>query len=171
MVSLQVHQLDTTPAHFQLVCVLSLGPCWLLSVSNSLAAWDRSRISIILQIVMYIELVHSMVQGKVWWEKGARAGVECEPQPTHVLPLGKPGGGRAPPKEIKMIVKVSLRLVEAIKLHRTDTTLDLSQKAEKGMRYRCTGCVKSALKLCFGRPLVWAAAFADVLNWLVTWVR
>ena len=36
-----------------------------------------------------------------------------------------------------MIVKVSLRLVEAIKLHRTDTTLDLSQKAEKGMRPMC----------------------------------
>ena len=40
-----------------------------------------------------------------------------------------------------MIVKVSLRLVEAIKLHRTDTTLDLSQKAEKGMLTKCTGCV------------------------------
>ena len=38
-----------------------------------------------------------------------------------------------------MIVKVSLRLVEAIKLHRTDTTLDLSQKAEKGMRVRWEG--------------------------------
>ena len=38
-----------------------------------------------------------------------------------------------------MIVKVSLRLVEAIKLHRTDTTLDLSQKAEKGMRIKCKG--------------------------------
>ena len=38
-----------------------------------------------------------------------------------------------------MIVKVSLRLVEAIKLHRTDTTLDLSQKAEKGMRMRREG--------------------------------
>ena len=59
-----------------------------------------------------------------------------------------------------MIVKVSLRLVEAIKLHRTDTTLDLSQKAEKGMRAPCTGRVPVAKLLCLGRPQVWVAASA-----------
>ena len=34
-------------------------------------------------------------------EKGARAGVECEPQPTHVLPPGKPGDGEHPPEKLR----------------------------------------------------------------------
>ena len=68
-----------------------------------------------------------------------------------------------------MIMKVSLRLVEAIKLHRPDTTLDLSQKAEKGMRTWCTGCVIVALRLCFGEPQIWAALlFADALKRLAS---
>jgi hypothetical protein len=37
------------------------------------------------------------------------------------------------PRKIDLIAKEALLPVEAIKLLRTDTTLDLSQKAEKGM--------------------------------------
>ena len=59
-----------------------------------------------------------------------------------------------------MIVQVSLRPVEAIKLHRTDTTLDLSQKAEKGMRVGCTGHIQCALIGWIKKPQVWAATSA-----------
>ncbi|GLJ20548.1 hypothetical protein SUGI_0373830, partial [Cryptomeria japonica] len=41
---------------------------------------------------------------------------------------------RLPPEEINLISCGSLNHVSDIKLIRTDTTLDLSQKAEKGMR-------------------------------------
>ncbi len=39
-----------------------------------------------------------------------------------------------PPKEIRLISWGSMSLVSDIKLIRTDTTLDLSQKAEKGIK-------------------------------------
>ena len=62
-----------------------------------------------------------------------------------------------------MIVKVSLRLVEAIKLHRTDTTLDVSQKAEKGMRSQLPGPVQSASLGHSRGSQVWVLAFAIAL--------
>lgn len=50
-------------------------------------------------------------------------------------PLGSelPRAGDAPMREIRLISCDLIRHVSDIKLIRTDTTLDLSQKAEKGM--------------------------------------
>ena len=62
-----------------------------------------------------------------------------------------------------MIVKVSLRLVEAIKLHRTDTTLDLSQKAEKGMKMNCKGFDWLAMRSPCRESQVWVAAFGCLI--------
>ena len=62
-----------------------------------------------------------------------------------------------------MIVKVSLRLVEAIKLHRTDTTLDLSQKAEKGMSGQLQGPLQFAFMKHSWGSQVWVVAFAIAL--------
>ena len=46
--------------------------------------------------VWVVEVLGRMVLGK-----GARAGVECEPQPTHVLPPGKPGDGEHTPEKLR----------------------------------------------------------------------
>ena len=56
--------------------------------------------------------------------------VQCRDHAAAPAPQATPSG--AAPKKIDLIAKGTLSPVSAIKLIRTDTTLDLSQKAEKG---------------------------------------
>ena len=60
---------------------------------------------------------------------------QCKTEATHAAPTDSklPGTGAAPMKEIRLISCGLIGHVSDIKLIRTDTTLDLSQKAEKGM--------------------------------------
>ena len=62
---------------------------------------------------------------------------QCKTEATHAAPTDSklPGTGAAPMKEIRLISCGLIGHVSDIKLIRTDTTLDLSQKAEKGMNY------------------------------------
>mgnify|MGYP007069643195 FL=1 len=60
---------------------------------------------------------------------------QCKTMATHAAPTDSKlnGTGTAPMKEIRLISCGLIGHVSDIKLIRTDTTLDLSQKAEKGM--------------------------------------
>ena len=73
-----------------------------------------------------------------------RPPLQCNTEATHAAPKGSelPRAGATPMKEIRLISCGLIGHVSDIKLIRTDTTLDLSQKAEKGM-------ISSNAMLCF----------------------
>ena len=64
-----------------------------------------------------------------------RPPLQCNTEATHAAPKASklPRAGATPMKEIRLISCGLIGHVSDIKLIRTDTTLDLSQKAEKGM--------------------------------------
>jgi hypothetical protein len=63
----------------------------------------------------------------------------------------------SPPRKINLISCGPLGHVSDIKLIRTDTTLDLSQKAEKGMSLHLGSC-----SFCIMPPFELSSAFSDV---------
>ncbi len=71
-----------------------------------------------------------------WWfgegEWGAPQGRECDSQ-AMLAKTGVQAHRRRGPRKYSINRRRSMTFVSAIKLIRTDTTLDLSQKAEKGM--------------------------------------
>ena len=70
--------------------------------------------------------------------------LQCNTDATHAAPKGHklPHAGATPMKEITLISCGLIGHVSDIKLIRTNTTFDLSQKAEKGM-------ISPAAMLCF----------------------
>ena len=67
----------------------------------------------------------------IWW--GAPGPGSSATTERHARPTAASYWTGTPPKKINLISCEPLAHVSDIKLIRTDTTLDLSQKAEKGM--------------------------------------